>query len=115
LKALDEFYLIVQRKFYDNYFCPVHAERPFKNVHTIICPEGRLFKSAINRIKRVEYIARRIYLNRFVMPDILKDIDPDLMFYPFNDSPNNVSLKYPFVGVIHDLFYKISPTERKPF
>jgi len=63
----------------------------------------------------VEYIARRIYLNRFVMPVLLKDIDPDLMFYPFNDSTNNTSIKYPFVSVIHDLFYKNFPNRKKTF
>jgi len=35
------------------------------------------------------------------------------MFYPFNDTPNNVSLKYPLVAVIHDLYYKNFSNRKK--
>lgn len=113
MNVLDEFYLIVQKKFYDNYFCPVNAKRPFKNVHVVICPEGRLFKSAIKRLKKGELLFRGIYLNYFVMPNLLKDVDPDLMFYPFSESTINFSLKYPLVAVVHDLFYKNFPNRKK--
>jgi glycosyltransferase involved in cell wall biosynthesis len=106
MNVLDEFYLIVKKKFYNDYFSPINAQRPFKNVHVIICPESRLFKIPAKRFKKIMHLAGAVYLNRMAFPVVLKDIDPDLVFYPFNDSTNNVSLQYPFVTVIHDLFYK---------
>jgi len=103
--VLDEFYLLVQQRFYDHYLRPVDAPWRFKNAHVVICAESRLFTTA-NKLQRFKYLFRGIYLHRFVLPRALKKIDPDLVFCPFNDTTNNTSLKYPFVVVIHDLFYK---------
>jgi glycosyltransferase involved in cell wall biosynthesis len=114
MNALDEFYLIVRKTFYDNYFSAVNAERPFANAHVMICPESRLFKSVTKIFEKIMYPVRGIFLNRIIMPGLLKDINPELVFYPFNDSANNVSPDYPFVTVIHDLFYKnFSKRKRK--
>lgn len=114
INVLDEFYLIVRTKFYDEYFSMANAKRPFKNVHVIIASESRLFECLKKIFGRYIYPLHGIYLNYLVLPRLLKNINPDLVFYPFNDSANNFSLKYPFVLVIHDLFYKnFSKRKRK--
>lgn len=115
LNVLDEFYLIVRETFYNNYLSQIDAKQPFRNVHIAVCPEGRLIKLVIKRLKKGKNLARIAYLNRCVMPALLKDINPDIVFYPFNDATNNVFLKYPVVTVIHDLFYKNFPKQKRTF
>lgn len=112
MNVLDEFYLIIQETFYENYFCSHKSNRSFKNVNFIVCREGHLLKSVIKKLKR-EFFFRGLYLNYLIMPGLLKKINFDLIFYPFNDAANNVSLKYPVVTVIHDLFYKNFPNPKK--
>lgn len=112
MNVLNEFYLIIQETFYENYFCSHKSDRLFKNVHFIVCREGRLFKSVIKKLKR-EFFFRGLYLNYFIMPGLLKKNKFDLIFYPFNETTNNVSCKYPVVTVIHDLFYKNFPNPKK--
>ncbi|MEN6422202.1 MAG: glycosyltransferase family 1 protein [Smithella sp.] len=112
MNVLDEFYLIIQETFYENYFCSRKADRLFNNVNFIVCREGRLLKSVIKKLKR-EFFFRGLYLNYFIMPGLLKKNKFDLIFYPFNETTNNVSSKYPVVTVIHDLFYKNFPNPKR--
>lgn len=114
MNVLGEFHLVVQKTFYDHYLRPADAPWRFKDAHVVICPESRLF-TVLNKSKKLKYLFRGIYLHRFVLPRILQKIGPDLVFYPFNDTTNNISLKYPLVIVIHDLFYKRFLNWRKKF
>jgi len=113
LNVLDKFYLIIQKTFYDHYLCLRQANRSLEDVNFIICREGRLFRRVAEKLGRWESFARAIYLNFFVMPSLLKTNDLDLMFNPFNEATNNISLKYPIVTVVHDLFYKNFPKRKK--
>lgn len=114
MNVLDEFYLIIQETFYENYFCSHKANHTFQNVNFIVCREGRLFKSVIKKIKkRWEYFARGLYLNHFIMPGLLKKNKFDLIFNPFHEATSNVFLQYPLVTVVHDLYYKNFPNPKK--
>lgn len=112
LGVLDEVYLIVQESFSEQYLNPINREKPFKNVHAVICHEGRLAKLLIIRLKWGQEFIRELYLNHIVMPSCLNGIKPDVVFNPFNSSANAIFRRYTTLNVIHDLLYKNFPNKK---
>lgn len=109
----DEFYLLVRQTFYDGYLCQAGFPRLFRDAHVIVCEEGPLFKAFLRICSKGRNLARDLYLNHVALPRALKKLDIDIFFHPFNATPANYSLPWPFVVVIHDLFYKNFSRPRK--
>lgn len=62
-------------------------------------------------LKWKTHFFRLLYMDKIMIPKILKKTEPTILFHPFNSSTIHIDKKVPTIVTIHDLFFKNFPEE----